>query len=47
MIQKTIAHIETTGQEVLGILRFETITTDAGWKLDGKRKLANTCYTEE
>nr|DAW02531.1 MAG TPA: hypothetical protein [Caudoviricetes sp.] len=39
MIQKTIAHIETTGQEVLGILRFETITTDAGWKLDGKRKL--------
>lgn len=39
MIQKAIAHIETTGQEVLGILRFETITTDAGWKLDGKRKL--------
>lgn len=39
MIQKTIAHIETTGQEVLGILRFETITTDAGWKLDGKRKM--------
>ena len=39
MIQKAIAHIETTGQEVIGILRFETITTDAGWKLDGKRKL--------
>lgn len=33
------AYVEKTGQEVLGILRFETITTDAGWKLDGKRKL--------
>lgn len=39
MIQKAIAHIETTGQEVIGILRFETITTDARWKLDDKRKL--------
>lgn len=39
MIQKAIAHIETTGQEVIGILRFETITTDAGWKLDDKGKL--------
>ena len=37
--QETIAHIETTGQEVLGILRFEKITTDAGLKPDGKRKL--------
>lgn len=31
-----IARIETTGQEVLGNLRFETVVMDAGWKLDDK-----------
>ena len=31
-----IAHIEATGQEVLGNLRFDTIVMDAGWKLDDK-----------
>ena len=36
MIPKMIAHIEVTGQEVLGNLRFETVVTDAGWKLDDK-----------
>lgn len=39
MIQKAIAHIETTWQEVLGVLIFETITIDARWKYDDKGKL--------
>lgn len=39
MILKAIAHIEATGQEVLGVLIFETITIDAGWKCDDKEKL--------
>lgn len=33
------AYVEKTGQKVLGILRFKTITTDAGFKLDSKRKM--------
>lgn len=36
MIPKMIAHIEATGQEVIGNLRFETVIMDAGWKLDNK-----------
>lgn len=36
MIPKMIAHIEATGQEVLGNLRLETVVMDARWKLDNK-----------
>lgn len=39
MILKAIAHIKATGQEVLGVLIFETITIDAGWKHDDKGEL--------
>ena len=39
MIQKQLQHIETTGQEVLGILRFETITTGA----DGNLMVKGNC----
>ena len=36
MIPKMIAHIEATGQNILGSLKFEGIAVDAGWKLDNK-----------
>ena len=39
MIPKMIAHIEETGQEVLGNLKFETVVMDAGWRLDDKGHL--------
>lgn len=39
MMLKAIAHIKATGQEVLGVLIFETITIDAGWKHDDKGEL--------
>lgn len=39
MILKAIAHIKATGQAVLGVLIFETITIDAGWKHDDKGEL--------
>lgn len=47
MIPKMIDHIEATGQEVLGNLRFETVVMDAGWKIDDKGhrywREKNTC----
>ena len=36
MIPKSIAHIEATGRDVLGVLKFETIIMDGGWEIDDK-----------
>lgn len=38
MMPKMIAHIEATGQEILGNLRFDTVVMDGGWKINDKGK---------
>lgn len=36
MIPNTIAHIKATGQDVIGILKFDSVLVDGGWRINEK-----------